>query len=339
MERKANQSVVDLLFILLFEILLIIYIENYENYWVFHIYTRVRDYFNMDDGTVGILGVCFFFIIYGARRAKEGKKFSESLFNINNELKEQIIYREKMEKILLRKQRLESIGTLSSGIAHDFNNILYAISSFNEMNIQALPEGSDEWDNSMEIQKSVNRATELIKQILIYSKGIEGDMKLIDIGDILLNVIAMFKQTTNPNIKIIDKIQLPIYIVADPTQMHQVFLNLFSNSVYAMKSTGGELKVVLEKVNSQDLFEILDNCKTNEYAKITVSDTGTGISEGVLNKIFDPFFTTKKVGEGTGLGLSVVYGIIKKHDGEIFVDSEEGKSTSFSIYLPIKKEN
>ncbi len=243
---------------------------------------------------------------------------------------------EKLESQKRQTQKMEAIGTLAGGIAHDFNNILGAVMGYTEM---ALGESS--YDNHLrfyleQIFMACERARDLVKQILTFSR--KSDDKLlplpVQIGPVIREVMKLLRASLPSTIKIeLDLYSGPDTVLADPTQIHQILMNLCTNAAYAMPEKKGELRISLisEEIKDGSPYGLVPGM----YVKLTVSDTGVGIDPSVTGRIFDPFFTTKKTGEGTGLGLSVVYGIIKSYGGAITVQSEVGKGTDFNVYLPL----
>jgi PAS domain S-box-containing protein len=245
-----------------------------------------------------------------------------------------------LELELSQKQKMDAIGTLAGGIAHDFNNILAAMQGYLELSFEDLPEDSPIRDNLEQILSCVNRATKLVKQILTFSRKDQGqqiqEKEPVQISSIVKEVLGMLRSSLPATIKISRKIQAESSIVlADPTQIHQILVNLCTNASHAMREEGGLLEVSLDDVNFESETKIWDeHLMPGPYVKLSVRDTGCGMEKEVIERIFEPFFTTKGVNEGTGLGLSVVHGIIKSHDGAIAVSSTPGEGTTFEIYLP-----
>ena len=242
-----------------------------------------------------------------------------------------------MQERLGQAQKMEAIGNLAGGIAHDFNNILTPIFGYIEMIKSEFPKDSKGWEWSSTIQTAAKRAKELVQQILTFSRCKEQEKKKLYIQTIVKEVIQFLKSSIPKTIEIRQSIH-PIKnpICANPIQIHQVLMNLCTNAYHAMRQTGGILAVSLSEIEiSQDnQFEFPD-FKEGTYIRIEVSDTGYGIQKEHMKRIFEPYFTTKSKNEGTGLGLSVVHGIITNHDGQIFVYSEPGKGTTFLIYIPV----
>jgi len=239
-----------------------------------------------------------------------------------------------MEKQLRQAQKLEAIGTLAGGIAHDFNNILSAILGYTELSL--LKKG-DLKENLAKTMKATKRAIDLVKQILAFSRQNEKEKHIISLKPLIKEVIKLLKATLPSTIEIKEKIN--VYsdkMLGDPTEIHQILMNLCTNAGYAMKERGGILEIILTEIHVDENTKIGDLI-TGSYLNLIVKDTGMGIPQNIVDKIFDPFFTTKPQGEGTGLGLSVVHGIIESYGGKIYVESAPGKGTMFTIYLPSVK--
>ncbi len=241
-----------------------------------------------------------------------------------------------LELQLSQKQKMEAIGTLAGGIAHDFNNILAAMQGYVELSLDDLPEGAAVRDNLEQVLSCGNRAAKLVKQVLTFSRTDQQEKELIQIASIVKEVLEMLRASLPATIKIRRKIEADSStVLADPTQIHQVLVNLCTNASHAMREMSGLLEVSLTDVNLESETQIGDErLGQGPYVKLSVSDTGCGMDKEVVERIFEPFFTTKKVNEGTGLGLSVVHGIIKNHSGAITVNSTPGEGTTFDIFLP-----
>jgi two-component system, cell cycle sensor histidine kinase and response regulator CckA len=248
-----------------------------------------------------------------------------------------ITEKKQIEAQIFRNQRLESLGTLSSGIAHDLNNILTPILA----TAQLLPLRNPDLDaNSRKLIKllesSARRGAELVKQILSFTRGVEGEQQLLQINDLLREVVQIATSTFPKQIEI--TATLPpqtLSVLGDATHLHQVLMNLCVNARDAMPE-GGKLHLAVEPfVVDESYSQINLDAQIGHYVRITVSDTGAGIPADIVERIFEPFFTTKEIGKGTGLGLSITQGIIKGHQGFITVESQVDKGSQFKIYLPI----
>jgi PAS domain S-box-containing protein len=251
-------------------------------------------------------------------------------------LVQDITQRKKIENQLRQAQKMEAIGTLAGGIAHDFNNILGVIIGCSELALSNLP---NHHSSKADIEKVLDAglgAKSLVRQILTFSRQSESDSLPLILPPFLKEVTKFLRSSLPSTIDIQLSITTPNGVVlADPIQIQQILMNLCSNSAHAMSPDGGQLFITLSDVTVSDTHtDQLPDLKTGNYLKLTVRDTGVGIPEDCIHRIFDPFFTTKKVGEGTGLGLSVVHGIVKKHGGAVLVDSTPGKCTIFDVFLP-----
>ena len=241
-----------------------------------------------------------------------------------------------METRLQQAQKLESIGTLAGGIAHDFNNILFPIIGIAELLMEDLPPESAEHKNVQEILKAGKRGADLVRQILTFSRRSEHTMLPVPIQRIVGEALQLGRSTIPSDIEIRQDFQNGRgMVMADPTQIHQIVMNLITNAYHAVEQTGGKIIVRLKEIvlESDDLAET--GIAPGRYAVLSVSDTGCGMDHSVMNKIFDPYFTTKEQGKGTGLGLAVVHGIVREHRGDIKVYSEINKGTTFNVYLPL----
>jgi len=242
----------------------------------------------------------------------------------------------RLEKKLMESQKLEAIGTLAGGIAHDFNNILTAIIGYTELSMRKCDDDSDIFKHLQHIMTGSKRASELVQQMLTFSRGTRSCKSLIEISPVIREVLKLLNSSLPPGISIVQNIEKETSpVLADPTQIHQLIMNLCTNAIHAMKDTGGTLTVEFRETGidkgaaSDQKFSAPGN-----YLLLKVSDTGHGIDNAIINRIFEPFFTTKNVGEGTGMGLSVVHGIVNNLDGDIIVSSSPGSGSEFTVYLP-----
>ena len=248
--------------------------------------------------------------------------------------------RRKLQNQLTQAQKMESIGTLAGGIAHDFNNILSGIMGYSELCLEAVRDRPKAYQRIEQVLKATDRAKGLVRQILTFSRKAEQEKKPIVLTNIVKEAANFMRASLPTTIEISLKVEeTSDAVMADPTQMHQVLINLCTNAGQAMKETGGVLEIGLEEVviKTDDLLQH-PPIRHGHYLKLTVRDTGQGISPENLGRIFEPYFTTKEKGAGTGLGLAVVHGIVKDHGGEIRVYSEEGKGTIFRVYLPLMEK-
>ena len=230
---------------------------------------------------------------------------------------------------------MEAIGTLTGGIAHDFNNILAAVIGFTQLVESHVPKESREAHHLKRIMESSLRGRELIKQMLTYSSMSEREKKPLRLANIVKETVKLLRATTPTTIIIkVDTLGESGVILADPTQMQQVVINLCTNAAHAMREKGGTLDIRLDNYQVPPSGGNPHGIKPGLYTRLTVRDTGAGVSPDIMEKIFDPFFTTKKLGEGTGLGLSVVCGIVKQSNGYVAVESEPGRGSAFTVYFP-----
>ncbi|HMR63489.1 MAG TPA: PAS domain S-box protein [Anaerolineae bacterium] len=254
----------------------------------------------------------------------------------NTQLKRLEQEKQQLEEIVHRAQRLETIGTLAGGIAHEFNNLLTPIVGHAELAMQEVPPESQTGDSMASILKAANRAKDLVLQMLAFSRKMDQQKEPIEIALLVTEALQLLRPSL-PNI--IDfKVQIDqncAPVMADPTQIHQVLMNLCTNAFHAMEQQGGTLTIKLEKVRPDEvLLKELKPGLSGQYVKLTVADTGQGMDADTRARIFEPFFTTKEVGKGTGLGLAVVHGIVESHGGIVTVESIPNQGTTFEIFLP-----
>ncbi len=254
-----------------------------------------------------------------------------------SELKAAQQEREQLKTQLIQAQKMEAIGTLAGGIAHDFNNILGAIIGYAEMALYDTRKDSMEHYNIDQVLRAGHRAKDLVKQILAFSRKSEQDKKIISLAPIVREALKLLRASLPTTIEIRQNIESDLdTIFADPTQIHQVMMNLCTNAAHAMADTDGVLNVKLQNVDL-DIKRATQypELKSGSYVKLTISDTGHGMDAATMERIFDPYFTTKELDKGTGMGLAVVHGIVKGHGGGIQVQSAPGKGTRFDILFPV----
>jgi PAS domain S-box-containing protein len=258
-----------------------------------------------------------------------------------SERKEAQDEKEKLFSQLQQAQKMEAIGTLAGGIAHDFNNILSAIYGYTELSLAELPDGSPVKSYIKNMYDAANRARELVKQILTFSRQETQQQSPVEVHIIIKEALKLLRASIPSTIEIRQNIDSHCgSVFASPTQVHQIIMNLCTNAYHAMRETGGVLSVFLmprNLVNSEVINGLV--LPAGPYLQLEVSDTGHGMDEKTIDRIFEPYFTTKAKGEGTGLGLSVVHGIIKGQGGQITVTSEPGIGTTFNIYWPVIKQS
>ena len=248
----------------------------------------------------------------------------------------------KIKAYLRQAQKMETIGTLAGGIAHDFNNIIATIVGHTDIALQDVKPDQPVYEDIEQIAKATQRAKGLVNQILTFSRQVE--IKPVEVSiDMLINEAIKLLAASVPN-----NIRIKQYmtadcggVMADPSQLHQVIMNICTNAIYAMKEDGGSLQIRSRcLVPGQRLKSRFPGLEDKQYISLSFKDSGSGMDADTTERIFEPFFTTKPVGEGTGLGLSVVHGIVKNLDGEIFVESMQGKGSTFTILLPcFEQEN
>jgi signal transduction histidine kinase len=251
---------------------------------------------------------------------------------IGIDLSEQVRLRQRIQQM----EKVEALGTLAGGIAHDFNNLLSVISINTDMALMDMEEANTLRRPLQLVLAAAKRGNEMVRQIISFSRQKEQERKLMKMSPALVEGLKFLRNALPTNIEIQKDIVAEMdTIVGDPTEIHQVLINLCSNASYAMRGKGGVLTVKLTPVQ-MDAGEAAQypGLKAGSYLRLTVSDTGQGIPPELTQKIFDPFFTTKKPGEGTGMGLAVVHGIIKSYGGAITVQSEMDRGSTFEVLIP-----
>jgi PAS domain S-box-containing protein len=239
-----------------------------------------------------------------------------------------------MEENLLRTQRMESIGTLASGVAHDLNNILTPIILFADM-LRAAEQPDTRECFISTIEECANRGANVVKQVLTFARGVKGERTTLQLNRLVQDMEKIMHETFSKNITLTSSIPPELWPVkGDPTQIHQVILNLCINARDAMPEGGTLLISAANKKIDETFAAVMPDAKAGDYAMLAISDSGTGIPREIVDKIFDPFFTTKEVGKGTGLGLSTVLGIVRSHGGFVTVESNEGRGSTFKVFLP-----
>ena len=264
------------------------------------------------------------------------KKLETEVSLRTQDLEEELTRRKEVEAQLVRAQKMEAIGTLAGGIAHDFNNILSAIMGYSEIALLAAKKDAALSDYIRQIYVAGERARDLVHQILTFSRRTDDKLRPAKISAIIKEVLKLLGVTLPSTITIDHDIVSASSVMANPTQIHQLIMNLCTNAAHAMEDEGGVLTVKLTDIalDPESQGGQMD-VTAGDYIKLSVSDTGRGMSSDVLERIFDPFFTTKPPGKGTGLGLSTVHGIVKNHYGSIAVSSKPNEGTTFEILLPI----
>jgi signal transduction histidine kinase len=246
----------------------------------------------------------------------------------------------KLENRLLQAQKLEAIGALAGGIAHDFNNIMATISGYSEMLYDDLPKDSELSEKVSKIQGAVLKARSITNQILTFSRQVEQEKVPVSVSEVLKETIGFVNSSIPSNIVVKNRISdKKVNVLADPTQLFRVFLNLMTNMIQSMEESGGIMSVDMDVVKGKFVkHELNKDIVADEYVLLTFKDTGIGMEPSLIARIFEPFFTTREVGKGTGLGLSVIHGIITEMEGEILVSSKKQQGSVFYIYLPVSKK-
>ena len=260
---------------------------------------------------------------------------SEELAAANERLTAEFQQRKRLEAQVRRAQKMEAIGTLAGGIAHDFNNILAIILGYSSLAIMDLAEDDPMRPTIQEITRAGNRAKELVQQILTFSRQREQERSPLYLQPIVKEALKLLRSSVASTIEIRDSTDPTAGpVLSEPSQVHQVLMNLCTNAEHAMRETGGLLEVALDSVVVDAAAGLAMGVEPGGYTRLTVSDTGHGVTPDVLERMFDPFFTTKDVSEGTGMGLAVVHGIVTSQGGSITVDSAPAKGTRIQVYLP-----
>ena len=241
----------------------------------------------------------------------------------------------KTERQFRQSSRIEALGTLAGGIAHDFNNILTAILGYTELGLASVPKGSRTQRNLQEVLTAGHRAKHLVLQILAFSRQSSQGKKPTPIHVVIEEALKLLRATIPSTIEICPSLITEASVLADPTQLHQVLVNVCTNAEYAMRETGNRLDILLEDwAVTEANVQSVSGLQIGPHVRLTIQDNGAGMSSDVLERMFDPFFTTKPIGEGSGMGLAVVHGIVANHGGAMMVDSAVGKGTKVEVYLP-----
>lgn len=256
------------------------------------------------------------------------------------QLQQRVKALENERHLVQQAHKLEAIGTLAGGIAHDFNNILWIISGNTELALAEVPAQHPVHINLKRIEEACQRAHKLVMQILNFSRQSEQEWKPLKISAVIKETIKLLRASLPTTIEMRQNITCESSLVmADLAQINQVLMNLCTNAAHAMRENGGVMTIGLtEKMVTPTEVETLDGLGPGTHVVLSVADTGCGMSAEVATRIFDPFFSTKAVNEGTGMGLSVVHGIVKAHGGAIGVQSQPGRGTEFRVYLPVYLE-
>ena len=309
-------------------------------------YSRIRGMFvgrlpdkkNMiPDKSLTLLSI----ILLNTANALESLEFYRLLRDQNLLLEKKVAERSKAlaesERQLQQVMKLQAIGTLAGGIAHDFNNILFPIIGYTELTLEEVPDDSQAEQNLREVLKATNRAKELVQQILTFSRRSSQERKPLRIQPLISEALQLLRAAIPSSIEIKDRVEEACgQIRGDPSQIHQVIMNLCTNAYHAMQESGGTMEIELREVdiNYEKTVERA-GMKMGRHLELTVRDSGHGMQPEVLERIFEPYYTTKEPGKGSGLGLSVIHGVVRNHGGDICVSSRPGKGSTFTVYLPI----
>ena len=323
--------------------------SDHSRRFVLHViatYSRIRGMFigllpdknqKIPDTSLTLLSI----ILLNTANALESLEFYSLLRNQNETLEKMVEERTQTlanyERQLQQVLKIQAIGTLAGGIAHDFNNILFPIVGYTELTMDEVSEDSVAHKNLEEILKAANRAKDLVKQILTFSRQSDQERKPVKVQNIIKEALKLLRASIPASIEIIHKIQDDCGpVMGDATQIHQVIMNLCTNAYQAMQDKGGKLEIILNEVDI-GYEETIDRIgmQPGKHLQLLVKDEGCGMDAAVMDRIFEPYYTTKEQGKGTGLGLSVIHGIVKNHRGDITVKSTPGKGTIFQVYLPL----
>ncbi len=288
-----------------------------------------------DDRVVGVVGLANKTTAYDENDMLQVSLLMDSVYNIA-ERKRMEVERSRLQAQLVHAQKMEAIGTLAGGIAHDFNNILAAVIGYAEMAREDSPPGSILARDLDRVLEAGNRAASLVRQILAFSRQQDSERVPLDPCLIVKEVVKLLRPSLPSTIAINHRLTASRCVLADPTQLHQVLMNLATDAFHAMEQTGGSLEIVLEDIDcSEDDLALHPGIVPGPFVRLSVADTGPGIPPEIRDRIFDPYFTTKGVGKGTGMGLAIVDGIVRGSGGFITCESGPGRGTIFSIFLPI----
>ena len=249
------------------------------------------------------------------------------------ELKKRESEQAELESQLRQAQKMDALGTLAGGTAHEFNNMLVPMIGLTELVMEDLPEGSLEHENLGKVLEAGERARLLVKQILTFCREQQRSLERIDLNAVTQEAVELLKNTISKSIDI--QLSVPdaeVWIWADATEMHQIYMNLVTNAAHAIEGGNGKIDVTLAVIET---MVGAGGGDSKRYAQIRVRDNGCGMDEETKQRVFEPFFTTKPVGEGTGLGMSVIHAIITRAEGKVTISSEPGRGTEFEILYPI----
>jgi PAS domain S-box-containing protein len=312
------------------------FVQSFEHFTIL----RQQEFLRYDDLSLETaygrrIDVEFVSIVYQANQ----RKVIQCNIRDISERKRIEMERAALEEELRQVHKMEAIGTLAGGIAHDFNNLLFAILGNAELAREEVDSRSQAYSNIQALIAAGNRAKGLVQQILAFSRKTQQEPILLEIINIVKEVLKMLRATLPSTLEIRQRIEpVSALVMADPTEIHQVLMNLCTNAASAMAPGPGVLEISLRETElRQDSTPLMSGLAPGYYIELGVSDTGHGIPPEIQSRIFEPFFTTRETGKGTGLGLSVVHGIVSKLGGAIVLDSKVGVGTHFTVYLPAQR--
>lgn len=291
-------------------------------------------------GTIDSFIVCLLvatIVMFLMSKIRRKIQVNEELLNEIESRKRAEAEKSHLESCLKQAQKMEAVGTLAGGIAHDFNNILSIILGYSTMAREDSPDGSSVAKDLDKVLEAGNRAKDLVRQILAFSRHTDTEYFPLQLASFVKESAKMLRQILPATIQINEDIDTGVgLILADPTQIHQIIMNLGTNAFHAMEEAGGILGISLKeaKLSSDDLSHE-PSVKPGTFVQLSISDSGQGISPEVKDRIFDPYFTTKGVGKGTGMGLSIVHGIVRNCGGFVSVDSKWGHGATFHVFWPV----
>jgi signal transduction histidine kinase/ActR/RegA family two-component response regulator len=250
--------------------------------------------------------------------------------------RQRLAERETLQSQLQQARKMEALGTLAGGISHDFNNILAAVIGYAELALDDAKRNGTRSDFIDQVIVAGNRAKELVRQILTFARRGDSEVKPIIMNFVINETIKLLRSSLPATIEIKQDLSSKATVLANPTQLHQITMNLCTNAWHAMKEDGGILSISLDDTTfGPDVTDLHSGISPGKFVKFSVCDTGHGIPAHIINRVFDPYFTTKGVGEGSGMGLSVVQGIVQSCHGFVQLESDEGEGTSVHVYLPV----
>lgn len=284
------------------------------------------------------IGEIFDVEVLGNRILYQGQTAIQGILLNITERKNSELERQRLEDQLHQVQKMEAIGTLAGGIAHDFNNILSAIIGYTELAVSDIPENIETRHKLAQVLAAADRAKDMVKQILAFSRKGEKEQRPILLSEIVNESFTLLRSSLPSTIDIRLHIEERLNpVMANPTQMHQVIMNICTNAAHAMREKGGILEISVKEIELDANSIKSKTIEPGRYQQLIFSDTGHGMTNEIKSRIFEPYFTTKKKGEGTGMGLAVVHGIVKNHGGEITCYSEPNQGTTFHVFLPVSE--